>query len=51
VLKDASTMHFDLLYEILDAPLHGVSVSFNGVEYNTISSMTSFEARSMLKLG
>jgi hypothetical protein len=44
-------MHFYLLYEILDAPLHGVSVSFNGVEYNTMSSTPSFEASSMLKFG
>jgi hypothetical protein len=51
VLKDVSTIHFDLFYEILDAPLHGVSVSFNGVEYNIISSTPSFETRSMLKFG
>ncbi len=44
-------MHFDLLHEILDVPLHGVSVSFNGVEYNTMSLTPSFEASSMLKFG
>ncbi len=44
-------MHFDLLHEILDLPLHGVSVSFNGVECNTMSSTPSFEASSMLEFG
>jgi hypothetical protein len=44
-------MHFYLFYEILDAPLHGVSVNFNGVKYNTMSSTPSFEASSMLKFG
>ena len=51
MLKGASAMHFDLLHEILDVPLHGVSVSFNGVEYNTMSSTTCFEASSMLEFG
>ena len=30
-------MHFYLLYEILDAPLHGVSVNFNDQRFQVLS--------------
>ena len=51
MLKDASYIHFDLFHEILNVSLHGVLVSFNEVQYNTMSSTPIFEASSMFEFG
>jgi hypothetical protein len=43
-------VHFNMLNEVLNVPLHGVPVRFDGVKCNMVLSAPRFEASRMLKL-
>jgi hypothetical protein len=43
VLEDASAVHFHLLYEVLNVPLHGMPVRFDGVKRDLVLAAPRFE--------
>ena len=43
VLDDASAVHFNLLDEVLNIPLHGVPVRFDRAKLNMVLAATRFE--------
>ena len=50
MLEDASAVHFNLLNEVLNVPLHGVPVRFDGVKCDMVIAAPRFETSRMLKL-
>jgi hypothetical protein len=43
VLEDASAVHFHLLDEVLNVPLHGMQVRFDGVKRDPVLAVPRFE--------
>jgi hypothetical protein len=51
VLDDASAVHFNLLDEVLNIPLHGVPVRFDRAKLNMVLAATRFETVVIFKFG